>query len=256
MDLRKLQRTWDALGKRDALWAILTAPEKKDQRWDREEFFETGRREIADVFDYLARLGLVPNRNGKALDFGCGVGRLTQALAAYFDVVYGVDIAPSMIELANQYNRFSAKCRYTVNSSNNLSVFSDGTFDFIYSNLVLQHMQPKYARGYIKEFLRLLGPRGILLFQQPSREVVQRSSAARFSVARRIARLVVPSVVVDLYRNKIQTRRESSNMEMYEIRKAQAVKLIQKYGGDVIDILEDKDWGDWISFRYCVRKRG
>ena len=33
-------------------------------------------------------------RPGRALDFGCGVGRLTQALAGKFSECDGVDIAP------------------------------------------------------------------------------------------------------------------------------------------------------------------
>ncbi len=61
--------------------------------------------------DYLGdRQISFPKR--RALDFGCGVGRLTQALARHFNIVDGVDIAPSMIELANQFNRSGGRCRY------------------------------------------------------------------------------------------------------------------------------------------------
>jgi predicted TPR repeat methyltransferase len=49
-----------------------------------------------------------------ALDFECGVGRVTQALCARFARCDGVDIAGSMIRLARQYNRFGDRCQYYV----------------------------------------------------------------------------------------------------------------------------------------------
>jgi SAM-dependent methyltransferase len=106
-------------------------------------------------------------RRGAALDFGCGVGRLTQALCRHFERAVGVDIAPSMIRLANQFNRFGDRCRYCLNEANDLRLFADDSFDFIYSNLVLQHMQPDYSKNYIKEFVRVLAPGGIAFFQLP-----------------------------------------------------------------------------------------
>ena len=36
-------------------------------------------------------------RRSRSLDFGCGIGRLTQAMAEFFEVCDGVDISPTMI---------------------------------------------------------------------------------------------------------------------------------------------------------------
>src|SRR5712692_4210753 len=130
MDIQHLARTWDELGQTDPLWAILTIPEKRGNRWDTDEFFETGRRNVERIMTHLRSLRLEPRR-GTALDFGCGVGRLTQALAPYFEVVYGVDIAPSMIELARQLNRCGDRCRYRLNQAEGLRLFDDNTIDFI-----------------------------------------------------------------------------------------------------------------------------
>src|SRR5687767_8439812 len=76
-------REWDELAELDPYWAICTAPDKRFGRWDREEFFATGEREVAEVLATAAELGL-PRRHGAALDFGCGLGRLTRALAGRF----------------------------------------------------------------------------------------------------------------------------------------------------------------------------
>ncbi|NIN67301.1 MAG: methyltransferase domain-containing protein, partial [Anaerolineae bacterium] len=86
---------------------MLIWPEKRGGRWSAEQFFETGR---TDVHNMLLRLQSLGNRlnYGVALDFGCGVGRLTQALADEgFREVQGVDIAPSMIEAAEKLNRYA-----------------------------------------------------------------------------------------------------------------------------------------------------
>lgn len=170
MKFEQLQKNWDQFGKIDPLWAILTNEEKRNNKWDVEEFFRTGKTEIDGVMEYINFLHH-PLRRQKALDFGCGVGRLTQALCRYFDQCYGIDIAPSMIELAEKYNSYGSKCRYYTNPAQNLSLFEDNSFDFIYSNMVLQHMEPEYSKNYIKEFIRVLAGDGLLIFQIPSERV-------------------------------------------------------------------------------------
>jgi SAM-dependent methyltransferase len=167
MELRELQTNWDQFGRTDPMWAILTHENKRGHGWKPDEFFATGRQEVADVLGYLAELGL-PKARRAALDFGCGLGRLTQALGEHFESATGVDIAPSMIEGARRYNRHGDRCRYVLNDRDDLSVFPDASFDLIYSNIVLQHMKPEYSRRYAREFVRLLTPGGAAVFQIPS----------------------------------------------------------------------------------------
>ena len=106
-------------------------------------------------------------RGREALDFGCGAGRHTQALARRFGRADGVDIAPSMIETARSLGR-EPNCHYHLNQRPDLSLFADATFDFVWSILALQHMRPDYAVGYVRELLRVLAPPGALVFQVPS----------------------------------------------------------------------------------------
>jgi len=171
MDIKELQKNWDEFGKTDPLWSIITSPDKKGNKWDVDEFFATGEREIDAVMEYIKFLGIAVSHR-KALDFGCGIGRLTQALARYFDEVYGVDIAPSMVELAKKYNRYGDKCRYYLNETDDLKLFSDNSVHLIYTNITLQHMEPRYSKNYIKEFLRILAPQGVLIFQLISKPIL------------------------------------------------------------------------------------
>jgi SAM-dependent methyltransferase len=181
MDLEELQQHWNEFGRTDALRAILVNhPLCVAGRWDPERFFETGRREIDWLMSQSERLQ-APARRERALDFGCGVGRLTQALCSWFERSCGVDIAPSMIELAGAYNQFGARCQYRLNSTNDLRQFPDQEFDLVYSNIVLQHMEPRYSTAYIREFVRVLRPGGLLAFQLPEqwKAAVPRSGGTR-----------------------------------------------------------------------------
>lgn len=136
MSLENLRRNWDGLGRVDPLWAILARPERLGRRWDGDErvFFDTGTATIQGIFAVLDRRNLRPRRITRAVDFGCGVGRLTQALAPYADRVDGVDIAPSMIALARKYNRFPDKVSYHVNDRADLELFGDDSVDLIVSS--------------------------------------------------------------------------------------------------------------------------
>jgi SAM-dependent methyltransferase len=171
MRLEEVQKHWNAFAKNDPFWAILTASDKENGRWKAEEFFATGKSEIDTLMESVASLNW-NRRLRRALDFGCGVGRLSQALCKYFEECYGVDIASEMLRLADGFNRHGSRCLYRLNTENDLRLFSDNYFDFIYSNIVLQHMQPEYASNYIREFLRILAPGGLIVFQVPS-EIVR-----------------------------------------------------------------------------------
>ncbi len=166
MALRHVQKTYDALGADDPLYAVLSFPEAKGNRWDPEVFFARGQAEIDRALAVLAERGYAP-ATGRALDFGCGVGRLTQALATHFERVDGVDISATMVEHARNFNRHGERCAYHVNTVPDLARFADGTFDFVYSNITLQHIPPEASERYIGEFMRVLGPGGVALFQVP-----------------------------------------------------------------------------------------
>ena len=167
MNLDSLQQHWDALGTQDPLWAILSDPSKRAGRWRLEDFLETGRSWIAEVVRYVEEVCPSAGRD-RALDFGCGVGRLTQALAEHFRRCDGIDIAPSMIRRAEELNRFGSRCHYHLRRAADLALFDDDCFDVVYTVLVLQHMPPTLAGGYIGEFVRVLKPGGALIFQIPA----------------------------------------------------------------------------------------
>ncbi len=239
MKLETLQKAWDEAAKDDALWSVLSQAGKRQKS---DEFFQTGVDEIEAIMGYLAGLGIGIPKN-RALDFGCGPGRLSQALARHFDEVDGVDISPSMITLGNRFNRFAGTCRYHLNASDDLAIFPDETFDFVYSNITLQHMEPVYARRYLQEFFRLLRRDGVLIFQLPGR---------RTGALRRPKRLL-PLPVLAAYRRMRYGDHPAASM--HGIPREEVLRFCDENGARVIDVQSNQEAGKgWESFRYCCRR--
>jgi len=214
------------------MWAILTDPAKAGGRWDADEFFATGVREVGALMEQAAAWRK-PIARRSALDFGCGIGRLSQALADHFDRVYGVDISPKMIELAQQHNRKGARAEYLCNAAGDLSHFADGSIDMILSWITLQHMRHRYARRYIQEFLRVLAPGGLLVFQYPSQLIGLGVRLARWQ-----ALLSRPR---PMYMNGMDRQ--------------QVVELLGRGGARVLDIQQDDQAiPGYHSFCYAVTR--
>lgn len=233
--LKNLKHNWEKWSDRDPLFSILSNPEKKGNKWQLDEFFETGKNEIKLVMKEIDSLGIrLPRR--KALDFGCGVGRLTQAIAQEFDEVYGVDISLNMIDLANKYNKYGGKCKYYLNEKGDLNLFCNDYFDFIYSSLVLMHIDPKYSLNYIKEFLRILSSDGLIIFQL-------HSASKNYKV------LILYKL--SYIKCKLLNR---PFMESHYIEKDKVIELVNQNGGEVITIVQNFA-KNHISYRYFITKK-
>lgn len=166
--LERHKQEWEELASVDPLWAILTSPERRGGRWELAEFFDTGEAEISEVLKVADDLG-DPVLRERALDFGCGVGRLSRPLAERFRECIGVDISEGMVKLAGELNDDRPNCRFVVNAAPDLALFESRSFDFVYSALVLQHMpSAEMVEQYVSEFLRLLRPGGLAVFQSLS----------------------------------------------------------------------------------------
>lgn len=256
MDLDELKKNWDGLAKEDPLWAILSDPAKKGGQWDEADFFDTGKINIKGLIQRVRALKIDgPTR--RALDFGCGVGRLTQALCGYYEESHGVDISATMVQMAMQKNQHGTRCRYHLNEANDLKLFESNSFDLILSLLVLQHMEPRYSSVYIQEFLRILSPAGVLIFQLPSewspaykKEHPIKSSGREYRLGRWMSR------VKKYFANRVSSPEKFvPRMEMYGIPKDDVSDLIRNCGGRVIEALQDQGAGkEWISFTYFITK--
>ncbi len=73
-----------------------------------------------------------------------------------------------MLEQARIYNRDRGNCQFLLNETADLRRFADDSFDLIYSNIVLQHLpNTVMIHQYIAEFMRVIRPTGVVVFQLP-----------------------------------------------------------------------------------------
>ena len=253
-DLSEIQKNWDDLGRRDALGVIKTGiskegggwENKEGGKWDIEEFFKTGTDEVDSVLKQIERLNLKPGHK-KTLDFGCGVGRVTQALSQYFDSVDGVDIAPSMIELANTYNKYKNRVHFFVNDKDSLDMFEDNTYDFIYSVEVFQHMHPRYQERYLTELLRVLSPEGLLVFELPSEyESLKRRIFFNFLFQD-------VKFIHSWYWKKIKKRPSFAHMQFYCNPRTNVESFLLRHGAKHVQAIRNSR--SIISYDYFVTKQ-
>jgi SAM-dependent methyltransferase len=242
--LERVRKQWTTLGEEDPFWAVLTRPGMSGGRWDRAAFFETGVKEIEGAIEVAQRV--FPIHFGTAVDFGCGVGRLSQALAARFDRVIGIDIAASMIREAILLNQFADRCEYIHNVAADLTVIPDASVDFVYSNITLQHMTPALSRLYIQEFFRIVRPGGHVIFQMPS---------GPRSQARHWVKRVVPIALTNLLW-RMRTRSPEA-IESHFIPEGEVADLVMQSDGSVALVESNREGPPgWQSRKYFCLGNG
>lgn len=161
---RKMRRDWDRRARADALHYVNTG----QRDWSEDEFFATGQASLQDhILDDMA--SICQGRNPadlRALEIGCGVGRMTRALAATFGEVHAVDVSPEMIGRARRYLRATPNAHVYRNSGKDLRVLGSLQFDFAYSFIVFQHIPSRTViENYVSEVGKRLRSGSLFKFQ-------------------------------------------------------------------------------------------
>lgn len=154
-------KAWKKWGRDDPYYAVLT-----DERFsgakigqNRDVFFESGREYIdALLKKYEHHFGLLPRT--RALDHGCGTGRLTLPLAAQFTEVVAVDVAPAMLAEARKNTTAAGAVNIRYDQADDDLSKASGTFDFVNSHLVLQHVPVRRGLRIIGALIGCVAPGG------------------------------------------------------------------------------------------------
>jgi SAM-dependent methyltransferase len=243
MGLSGYRDTWDDLARLDPYWAILSHPERRFGRWDESAFFATGEQYITGLLENAARLGY-PMRHEAALDFGCGVGRLTRALAQHFEHVTGVDVSTSMVAQAKHLNSAYTTCQFVRNTEHDLRLFADNTFDLVQTFIVLQHIPSRrIIMRYIAEFLRVARPGGLIVFDLPNYKTLRQRIQAKarlYSLLRRVG----------VSERFLYQRLHINPVRMSFIPEPDILRHIRKLGGRVLDVQRP---GEHTSVYYLTK---
>jgi SAM-dependent methyltransferase len=214
-----------------------------DRRWSVERFLATGEPEVEAVLAACAELGR-PAARTRVLDFGCGVGRLARPFADRFDEYLGTDIAEGMIAWARELHADLPNATFKVNTAAGLAG-GDGSFDLVYSNLVLQHLPDRAAvESSLAELLRVVNAEGILVFQLPARLGLRQRLQLRSRLYRGLRNAGAGAAF-------LQRRLRLNPMRLLAIPEPQARELVERHGGRVAAVMSEEASGI-SSRRYCV----
>jgi SAM-dependent methyltransferase len=239
MDLAATNDDWETLGREDPLWAVYVAPGRRDGGWDMRAFLDTGRTEVERVLSRVRELVPVAGRE-HALDFGCGVGRLSLPLSTHFAHVTGVDSSPSMLARAREIA--GHRCEFALNRAPDLARFGDASVDLAYSSLVLQHLPRKNALLYLRELLRITRPTGCV--------VVQVASRPDWSVKGVAFRFAPPGLTGWAQRRLLHY---PAPMRMTALSDRAVRTAVNAAGGTVLAVESDPSYGGhWQYARYYV----
>lgn len=155
---------WETFGRTDPYYGVLSDERFRSAAADgpaRAEFFRSGEEHVARFLGTIRETldpGFAPRR---ALDFGCGVGRILIPLARQVPEVVGFDVSPSMLEEARRNCAAAGIANVDLRlSDDGLSALS-GAFDFIHSYIVLQHVPPKRGEAILRRLVGSLSVGGI-----------------------------------------------------------------------------------------------
>jgi 2-polyprenyl-3-methyl-5-hydroxy-6-metoxy-1,4-benzoquinol methylase len=139
--IEKMRRDWDARARENARYYIVNS--RKD--WPDEDFARSGEGTVAHYV--LTDMGNVCQgkspKEMRVLDFGCGAGRVTRALAGIFGEVHGVDISGEMVKLAKAQLSDLPNVRVHQTNGRDLDALGDVMFDFAFSFSVFHHVPGK-----------------------------------------------------------------------------------------------------------------
>jgi 2-polyprenyl-3-methyl-5-hydroxy-6-metoxy-1,4-benzoquinol methylase len=231
----RIGRAWQAFGETEPHWSVVISDKFRQANLPTnvEDFYRGGVRAVGPHLNMLRRAGL-PTRFNRALDFGCGVGRLTLALAPFATEVVGVDISPPHLRLAVERAEATGvtNARFeAIGSVDDMNRYRG--FDCVISLIVLQHNPPPVMAALYGKLLAALAPGGVAIVQMPTFIEGQAFSAAEYLAS------------------------EQPQMEMNALAQPIIYRLTDEADCRLIEVREDGAGGRMggLSHTFCVQRR-
>jgi SAM-dependent methyltransferase len=214
-----VQEVWQRLGEVEAHWSVATIEDFRPDRIQQSlaTFFATGERDIETLWCTLRRVGIDTTRLATALDFGCGVGRLSMALAKRVRALESADVSASHLKLAQEAAVERQQINIRFHHLKRIGDIADlPEVDLVYSVIVLQHNPPPVIRSIFAQLLGRLSQGGVAVIQ-------------------------VPTYLPEGYAFDAEAygTTHSSQMEMHPLPQRVAFSVIRSAGCEVLEVLED-----------------
>lgn len=156
-----MRRYWDRRARENPWYFINNTLDYAQP--DVEGFWGSGE---TDVDMLLERLGGSLRPTDHVVEIGCGVGRMSRAIARRVERVTALDVAPHMLELARTHNAELDNVEWLLGDGTTLAPVPDASADVCISYVVLQHIPDRAViLGYVREMGRVLRAGGWAVFQ-------------------------------------------------------------------------------------------
>ena len=158
-----MRADWNERAREDANYYVAFG--RRDQ--DDNEFLSTAADVVRDLEGELKRMPAEPpGSSRRALEIGCGPGRLMRPMSRHFAEIHGVDVSDEMIAQARAKLKDIPWARAHHASGSDLADFPADHFDFVYSYAVFQHIpSAEVVFSYLRETIRVLKPGGFARLQ-------------------------------------------------------------------------------------------
>jgi ubiquinone/menaquinone biosynthesis C-methylase UbiE len=158
----RMREDWNARAREDAGYYVAFGARDQDDA----AFFATATETVNSLETELRRVPAKQRTQWKALEIGCGPGRLLRPMSRHFAQIYGVDVSDEMVALAKEKLRDIPNAHPQVCNGAQLTGFADESIDFIYSYAVFQHIPSReVVLEYLGEVQRVLKPGGLARLQ-------------------------------------------------------------------------------------------
>jgi 2-polyprenyl-3-methyl-5-hydroxy-6-metoxy-1,4-benzoquinol methylase len=157
---------WEKLGQLDPYWAVIG-----DESYHRgnmsdaqlARFLESGEAYVEHLWRRCREAFGTSFAPVRALDFGCGVGRVALPMAKRTESVVAVDVADSMLSQAGVLLARQGVTNVELVKGDDTLSRVTGTFDFVHSLIVFQHIPVSRGLGLVKRLVALAGDRGVVV---------------------------------------------------------------------------------------------
>ena len=168
--MARVERKWTGLGDEEPYWSVLTQPSFKKASFEEHQdaYWNSGQDEVNEFLAWINRNGVSLPPGSTCLEYGCGTGRVTGALAALFQNIIACDISASHLALARQALSKQASPVQFIHIRSLAALDQLPEFDVLFSILVLQHNPPPLISFILDKLLGRLRPGGIAYFQVPT----------------------------------------------------------------------------------------
>lgn len=222
--LKHVQASWENLGREKPHWSVLTQEEYLPQNINSniKSFFETGVKGISLLKHALSRAKKVLPKDGVCVELGCGVGRVSFALAQHFKHVKGIDISSPHLSLAEAHKKNNEVANVSFVLLDSLQTLENlPKYDFFYSAIVLQHNPPPLIDRMLRIMFKKIEDGGMVYFQVP--------------VAREGYRFSIDDYLQSIEKSKV--------MEMHIFPQVHLFSLLEDCGFRLLDVQRDNSTG-------------